>query len=61
VVADGDPGDVLADRLHHARALVPTHHGHPHRRIALLDVVVGVTQTRRVELDPNLVSLRLIQ
>ena len=32
-----------------------------HRRVALLDVVVGVAQPGRVELDPDLVGLRLVE
>ena len=51
----------VADRVHHAGALVPADDGHPHRRVALLDVVVGVAQPGRVELDPDLVGLRLVQ
>src|SRR5215470_3931924 len=61
VVADGNPGDGITHRVHDARALVPADNRHPHRRVALLDVVVGVAQAGRVELDPDLVRLRVIE
>ena len=61
VVADGDPGDGMAHRVDDARALVPADHRHAHRRVALLDVVVGVAQAGREELDPDLVRLRVVQ
>jgi len=61
VVAHLDPGDGRADRFHDARALVPADHRQAHRRVALLDVVVGVAQAGRVELDSDLVRPRVIQ
>ena len=61
VVADLDPGDGLADRLDDAGALVPADDRQAHRRVALLDVVVGVAQARREELDPDLAVLRVVQ
>ena len=59
--ADVDPGDGRADRLDDARALVSADHRHPHRRVALLHMVVGVAQAGRVELDQDLVGLRVIE
>ena len=61
MVADLDPGNGVAHRVDDARALVPADHRQPHRRVALLDVVVGVAQARREELDPDLVGLRVVQ
>src|SRR5487761_1880565 len=61
VIAGLDPGNGRANRVDDASALVPADHGHAHRRVALLDVVVGMAQASRVELDPDLVRLRLVQ
>ncbi len=51
----------VTHRVDDARALVPADHRQPHRRVALLDVVVGVAQAGREELDPDLVRLRVVQ
>jgi hypothetical protein len=52
---------VLADRVDHTRAFVPAVHGHAHGCVALLDVVVGVAKPCCVELDPDLVRLRVVE
>ena len=51
----------VAHRVDHSGALVPADDGHAHRRVALLDVVVGVAQPGGVELDPHLVGLGLVE
>src|SRR3984885_6090815 len=61
VVPHGDPGHALPDGVDDSGALVPADNGHAHRRVALLDVVVGVAEPGRVELDPDLIRLRLVQ
>jgi hypothetical protein len=58
---DLDPGHARPDRVDDADALVTPHEGKAHRCVALLEVVVGVAQPGRVELDPDLVGLRLVE
>jgi len=61
VIPGLDPGHAPPDRVDDAGALVAADDREAHPRVALLDVVVGVAQPGRVELDPDLVGLRLVE
>jgi hypothetical protein len=60
-VAGGDPGDALADLLDDAGALVAADDRQPDGGVAGSDVVIGVAQAGRHDLDTDLVRLRLVE
>ena len=61
VVADLDAGDVRADLLHHARALVAEHVGEHLRRQEAADGDVGVAEAGRHDAHQHLVGARALQ
>src|SRR6185369_9471685 len=60
-VARFDPHDVRANGLDDTGTLVATHDGQAYERVPLGDVMVGVAQPGRMELDPDLVVPRWVE